>query len=786
MFFYWRHHLIAASFLFLLIFYPYTHGITNIGQPYQVRGLFSSCFHNTNRTLFNHQAEYHLNAADSFYNGKNISSYLSRYIQYKFIFTSVDVCENETLLASYASEMLLGRRNVIQEPVPLYRNRNIKDAVYQPTILLCLTFLPTQMYTRLAEILSTSNIVLVNMKEKISYDFNKHVSQIRFVNTFDEILDLLKTTLNLFHWNQIDLVRIDDENSSFKEFFLTIENTLSKQGMCLNVEVVHYNESDVLQRLIERILYQSKVIILIGEPKHQDSFARSAMLYANRLPQAQGRQRYWVMVDHVPTSDNLYKSRYDTFISLNPGGPSDLELAHNVSRFFYSHFDKNIESSGYAFEYTLKMMDGFYVLYYHFRMKQWLRPSSIRDFRSSFVSSLNRVGLYVKVNGVNKAIFDGAGAEHPVHKLSNLKGRFHMNLCDYRTCLAGQEYVFSTLYPPLTEWKQSFKWICQKCTPGWFKSNGGNHDCKPCPIKTFSSDNGSLCLDVYTNSKLTLKYMSMKISCFGCATTCMVNIVVALIFCKHRHSPLVASIDFELTMIHISCSTLMSTLFCVFFLLPPGQWVCLAQLATFCLFYTPCIAAVLVRYNRIFKAFYELNLTLSKHEKNIDNFGRYVYVCGVTGMSCLLLPVLMNQNQPSSVAIESDETLLRHVVCNTNYHFNVLIGFTLILQASCFVQVFRSRNLPNTFKDVMGLVYGSFVISLVFLVMYPIKAFQKNPEGKQLVLLISVLLNNFIFVNFCYTNRAYLIVFKPEVNSVRHVKNQITQFTADKNRIQVR
>ena len=142
MFLYWRHHLIAASFLFLLIFHPYTHGISNIGQPYQVRGLFSSCLHKTNRTLFNHQAEYHRNAAFSFYKGKNISSYLNRSIQYKFIFTSVDVCENETLLASYASEMLLGRRNVIQEPVPLYR-KPYRQGCGLPTDYLVMFDFPT-------------------------------------------------------------------------------------------------------------------------------------------------------------------------------------------------------------------------------------------------------------------------------------------------------------------------------------------------------------------------------------------------------------------------------------------------------------------------------------------------------------------------------------------------------------------------------------------------------------------------------------------------------------------
>ena len=74
-------------------------------------------------------------------------------------------------------------------------------------------------------------------------------------------------------------------------------------------------------------------------------------------------------------------------------------------------------------------------------------------------------------------------------------------------------------------------------------------------------------------------------------------------------------------------------------------------------------------------------------------------------------------------------------------------------------------SIPGAFKETMSIVYGSFMVILIFIVLYPIVIFQKDILQAESVYWIAIALSMDVLVIFCYFRRIYIAVFHPEMNT---------------------
>ena len=750
---------------------------THIGQKYKVYGLFASCLQHHNRSLFNHRAEFHQNVAQTVYQDQNFqkTSFI-RYVRNAFNYSDVDLCTSFESLTNFAIGMLLSEGNILNTEPPKFRNRTLLNWKNQPTILFCLTFLPPQMDLLLAEILSPSNIIILNMREKNRYPFNPHMSQLRFVSFLDHILTLLDIVLDMCEWKQANMIRIEDESALFKHLFLDIEKLFVDKKMCLNVEVVHYQDKNRIQALIHRILGDptSKLNILVGDMNHQREFIN---LLNSQTSVKSETHRYWLLMNY-PKGNRPAIPKNSTMYTLGDGKISRGSSEYvNSSHYIIQKYADLVRKVDYSVEYIRYLFEGFELLHTLYLYRHGWVWQDLNIFRRYILSGWNRVGIAIDVNNRQTVIFDGKERVHSGFPVTRLKSQCWKTACKPVRCDAGKEYYYGRTDCEDCAWNISFAHACRYCRSCQFKQSQGNFSCSKCPFETKSSKDRTKCVALYKESHLSLSDISMKLSLGGVTTTVLLNLGILTIFIRNRRTPVVSSIDFNLTIIHLSCATVLSATLFALYIIQPSPITCMLRPIVFSLFYICSIAIILMRYKRLFKAFHGAPIAVTKREALIDGISRYLYIAGIIIVSGMLLVVIF-EHDPAGVSVtKSTLTFEKHLTCNTTFHTNIMIGVALILQSLCFVQAFRSRHLPDTFKDVMSLIYGSFAISLSFGVMYPIQVFQKNPESQEMVQLIVILLNNFLFVNFCYMARAYIIVFKPHLNTTKHVRRQLHTFS---------
>ena len=550
------------------------------------------------------------------------------------------------------------------------------------------------------------------------------------------------------------------------------------------METVDYRNETRIQTLIQRIYKDptSKLTFLIGEQTHQVNFIEILGKQKESPIKATDTHRYWLLVNYEQGRHHQLKIphqlKHSIFFTMGPNaGYSNFEHdAKLASDFFHERSPGLKDRLLYSNEYLKNIFKGFHNVHFIYQGRQNL-PFFYQDvmkFRQSFLFSLNRLGLTIHVNNRQLGVYDES--DIPLRRMGRVSER---TTCSLVHCGTGKEYYFGRILDLMEDkWNQSYGFSCKICPKDTIKSESGNFSCTPCPFETRASLDRTSCIELFPESHLSLKALSMQLALAESIATILFSTGILMIFIRRQNTPLIKSIDFELTVIHLISSIILPVTLFTLYAVRPRPLTCILRLCSFALFYIGNVSIVLVRYNRLFKAFFRLPIKVTKRETAVDGLQRYFYICCIILVSGLKLVVLLVYRPACVTITKSTLTFKKYLACNTTFHINVSMGFACILQTMCFVQAYRSRRLPDTFKDVWSLIYGSFIISISFAVMYPIQVSQKDPENAEVVHLIVILLNNFLLVAFSYVRRAYIAVFKPKKNSKRQVRSQITNFSA--------
>ena len=194
---------------------------------------------------------------------------------------------------------------------------------------------------------------------------------------------------------------------------------------------------------------------------------------------------------------------------------------------------------------------------------------------------------------------------------------------------------------------------------------------------------------------------------------------------------------------------------------------------------------VLLRSHKVLKAF-QSRVKLSKSEIRRAKIGGIFFIFVIVLVCNLILAIAVLQKPVKIITERKENVLEKTLYCNTSTHLSVVIGFSIFLHLTCFVQAFRGRRLPGAFKETMPIVYGSFIAIVVFLTAYPVVFFQKNMLDRDLVFWMAVSLNLNLLVMFCYYRRLYIAIFKPHMNTVEYSRNIIMEKMSKESRSKVK
>jgi len=145
---------------------------TPLGEPYYVYGVGPVCREtlSNDTTVFQQQAKYHDVATKRFFYEHDVRNPMLKFKKlYQYL--HVDVCEGFDSLLKFLVEILLNPKYIVTKDPSTKARRKITQWKWKSKILVIFAFLADEMFIRLAEILSQTDILVMNLHTNVTKTF---------------------------------------------------------------------------------------------------------------------------------------------------------------------------------------------------------------------------------------------------------------------------------------------------------------------------------------------------------------------------------------------------------------------------------------------------------------------------------------------------------------------------------------------------------------------------------------------------------------------------------------
>ena len=333
--------------------------------------------------------------------------------------------------------------------------------------------------------------------------------------------------------------------------------------------------------------------------------------------------------------------------------------------------------------------------------------------------------------------------------------------CVPKNCQPGFTQIYSSKQTNLFDEENGFK--CIQCPVNHYKPLYGNGRCITCDVEPFTLDDGkrTACMDRYTDIDIYFNDVQTYVL-LASGSICLFMTLVILIILIHKHdTPTVRSSDKTLPMLHLL--RILLTIYLNLVQRSTNVVKCIIANLIISVLYVINVGFVYTKSQKLLTAF-RSTVRLSRSEIRKTSAEQIFIVILFLIISNLIAMVTFTQQKPGIASWENKTKLLRIHYCNTGFHENVLISFITFLQMFCFLQAYRGRHLPGPMNNAMSLVYAILIVTVNFLITFPIVYFL-DQTAREFARLIVLVINCTIIVSLLYGYKCYIMVFKPRKNT---------------------
>jgi len=320
-------------------------------------------------------------------------------------------------------------------------------------------------------------------------------------------------------------------------------------------------------------------------------------------------------------------------------------------------------------------------------------------------------------------------------------------------------------------------WNCVACPRGTVNPIPGIEACIECPRGKKSNEAKTHCVDLPVSN---LKYSSaggIVILVFTVAG--MVAILFSLaVTCKFWNTPIVKASNRKFSIVLVISILLLLTLV-VINLFEPSDTTCKIIYPWRFLTYNLCLSFLLVKILRISSAF-QIPLTRSAVAITLTNKMQVVIIIA---MHILLLLVLLPW-QLLDPPIKKEHILTEQYLFIECKAHKVVVGksFFMVACSYIFIQVlfsafcsFKIRKVPENFSEAKRIAFSMYIFSFSVLAYYPVE-FSRSGWYVTVVDCVTILLSAYGFICCLLLPKMYIIWFRPELNNLHQIRNEVTQF----------